>query len=242
MNKSKLLDRIQRGQILVEAAFGELTDAERNQTGTMEHWSAKDTLAHIAAWQSRWVSWLAPLADDKPFADEGPEPVEEEDRANAKIFAEFQPCSWEQIHAAYQTASRRILRLVALLSEEDSSTPRRFAWLKEQTLAARLSGTFYWHVQDHLARMFLARREPERAIKVAEEFSSQVGADEPARERGVAFYNLACYCALAGKSALAISNLKPAFSIYPELIELSKKDTDLDMLRGLAEFESVYQS
>ena len=142
MNKSKLLDRIRKGQIIVESAFGDLTEGERNQSGTMEHWSAKDTLAHTTAWQFRWVSWLAPLADDKPLAAEGPEPVEEEDQANSKIFAEYQPRPWEQIHMAYQTASRGILRVIPLLSEEDSSTPGPFSWLKDQTLAARLSGTF----------------------------------------------------------------------------------------------------
>ena len=242
MDKAKLLERIRKGQTFVENAFAELSDAERNQAGTMEHWSAKETLAHITAWQMRWVDWLSPLGEGKPLSEEGPAPVDDDNQANANIFAKNQGRSWDLVHADYQTASRRILRLGFLLSQHDISTPQRFAWLKEQTIAARLSGTFYWHVQAHLAYLFLDRKEPARAVKVAQEFSAQVGDDEPAKERGTARYNLACFCALAGKSEIALSNLKAALSIDPGLIELSKKDTDLDSLRGLGEFESVYRA
>jgi hypothetical protein len=241
VNKAKLLKRLAQGQTFVENAFAGLSDAERKKTGTMEHWSAKDTLAHITAWQMRWVDWLSPLGEGKPLGEAGPEPVEDENQANAKIFAKNQVRSWELVHSDYQTVSRQILRLGDLLSEQDYTMPQRFAWLKEQTLAARLSGTFYWHVQAHLAYLFVDRKEPARAVKVAEEFALQVGADEPAKERGTALYNLACFCALAGKSETALANLKTALTIHPELIELSKKDTDLDSLRGLAEFQSVYK-
>lgn len=240
MNKTKLLERIQKGQTFVEGAFAKLSDAERNQVGTLEQWLAKDTLAHITAWQTRWVDWLLPLGEGKPLDVEGPAPVEDDDRANAKIFAANQRRSWTQIHADYQNASRQILKLAALLSEEDLNAPPRFAWLEQQTLARRLSGTFYWHVQAHLAYLFVDRKEPARAFEIAEEFTAQVGADEAATERGTACYNLACFCALAGKPDMAIVNLKTALSLDPELIELSKKDTDLDSLRPLPEFQTVY--
>ena len=240
MDKAKLLERIQQGQAIVESAFAGLKDAERIEVGTLEKWAARDVLAHITAWQMRWVEWLSPLSEGKPLAEEGPEPVEDENQANAKIFAKNQGRSWDQIHSDYQTTSQQILRLAALLSEHDLNMPQRFAWLTDQTFASRLSGTFYWHVQAHLAYFFFDRKEPARAVEIAEKFAAQVGADEPAKERGTALYNLACFSALAGRSETALANLKTALSIYPELIELSKKDTDLDSLRGLAEFESVY--
>jgi hypothetical protein len=44
---------------------------------------------------------------------------------------------------------------------------------------------------------------------------------------------------LAGKPEMAISNLKTALSLDPELIELSKKDSDLDSLRALPEFQTA---
>jgi tetratricopeptide (TPR) repeat protein len=240
VDKTRLLERIRKGQIVVEEAFAGLKEAERNQVGTLEKWAAKDVLAHIAAWQLRWVAWLGPLGDGKPLAAEGPEPVEEDNQANARIFAKNQARSWDLVHGDYQTASRQILRLAPLLSEEDLNTPQRFAWLKDRTLARSLAATFYWHVQAHLAYLFVDRKEPARAVEIAEKFAAQVGADEPAAERGTALYNLACFCALAGRSDLALPNLKTALAIHPELIELSKKDTDLDSLRGLPEFKAIY--
>jgi hypothetical protein len=241
MDKTELLERIQKGQTFVEGAFAKLSDAERNQVGTLEQWLAKDTLAHITAWQTRWVDWLLPLGEGKPLDVEGPAPVEDDDRANAKIFAANQRRSWTEIHADYQNASRQILKLAALLSEEDLNAPPRFAWLEQQTLARRFSGTFYWHLQEHLARLFIKRKNPARALEIAEEFSRQVGADEPAADRAIALYNLACYAALMGRQEIAIPNLKTALSLDPKMIEWSKQDTDLDSLRGSPEFESVYQ-
>ena len=240
MDKAKLLERIQKGPGFVEGSLAELSDADRNRVGTLEHWAPKDVLAHIATWQMRWVNWLAPLEEGKLPADEGPAPMGEENQANARIFAENQARPWDLVHKDYQTVSRQILRLAGRLSGEDLNTPKRFPWLDDRTLARRLSTSFYWHVQAHLAQIFIDRKEAERAIRVAEDFASQVGPDEPAEDRGTGLYNLACYCALAGKSQLALSHLKTALSIYPGLIESSKTDTDLDSLRGLAEFRSIY--
>ena len=213
MNKAKLLERIQQGQTIVERTFADLSDAERNQAGTLEHWSAKDTLAHIAAWQTRWGDWLSPLGEGRPLSAENPPQVEDEDRANAEIFAANQNCSWAQIHANYQNASRQILKLAPLLSEEDLNSPPRFAWLKQETLARRFSGTFYWHIQEHLTRFFIERKNPARALEIAEEFSRLIGADDTPTDRGTALYNLACYAALTGRREIALANLKTALSL-----------------------------
>ena len=239
MDKSKLLELIQKGQGFVEGAFAGLSEAERNQVGTLEHWAAKDALAHITAWQMRWVEWLSPLGTGQPLDEAGLAQVDDNEE-NARIFALYQHRPWVQVHADYQGASAQILRLAAVLSEQDLNSPQRFAWLNGQTVARRLIGTFYWHVQAHLAYLFVDRKEPGRAVEIAEKFAVQVGDDEPAKDRGTARYNLACFCALAGEPDMAIANLKTALSLDPELIELSKTDTDLDSLRQLSAFKAMY--
>ena len=245
MDKSKLLERVRASQTIVEGAFAELSDAERNQAGTLAHWSAKDTLAHIAAWQTRWVDWLSPLSKGRPLSAENPpqvDQVDDENRANAEIFAANQHRSWAQIHTDYQNASRQILKLAALISEEDLNIPPRFAQHKQETLARRLVGTFYWHIQEHLTRFFIERKNPTRALEIAMEFSRQMGADDTAADRGTALYNLACYAALTGRRELALTNLKMALSLYPELIGWSKKDSDLEALREDSKFKALYAS
>jgi tetratricopeptide (TPR) repeat protein len=53
-------------------------------------------------------------------------------------------------------------------------------------------------------------------------------------------YNLACCEALAGKDADAIGHLRAALELAPEqLLELAKKDPDLDALRGEPEFQQL---
>jgi tetratricopeptide (TPR) repeat protein len=53
-------------------------------------------------------------------------------------------------------------------------------------------------------------------------------------------YNLACCEALAGRSADAIGHLQTALELAPEqLVELAKKDTDLDALRDEPGFQAL---
>jgi hypothetical protein len=47
---------------------------------------------------------------------------------------------------------------------------------------------------------------------------------------------------LTGRREIALTNLKTALSLYPELIEWSKKDSDLDSLREESEFKALYAS
>jgi hypothetical protein len=53
-------------------------------------------------------------------------------------------------------------------------------------------------------------------------------------------YNLTCCEALAGHKQDAIGHLRTSLELAPEqLVELAKKDTDLDALRDEAEFQQL---
>lgn len=243
MNKAKLIERLLLGRKFVEVAFAELSDAEKNQVGTMEHWAPKDALVHMTSWQKCWLNWLEPIANAKDPDLGGPGAgISDENAANADTFTANQHRPWREISDESQRVFDRALAFVNLLSEEDIADPQRFPGLKGRPFWKSVSGNFYWHVQVHLGNMYIARGQIERGTQVVRAFADQVGADEPASERGETIYNLACFYSLAGLREQAIGQLKRALALNPGLIEWSKQDSDLDPLRADSDFQALYQS
>ena len=95
MDRAKLLERFEKGHALLEATLRSLYAAHPNEKGTLDQWSVKDTLAHITAWQSKWVDWLRPLGVGKELDPEGPPHLtESEDEVNPGIFTQNQARPW----------------------------------------------------------------------------------------------------------------------------------------------------
>lgn len=55
----------------------------------------------------------------------------------------------------------------------------------------------------------------------------------------IAHYNLACYCALAGKKDRALDHLEIALDIHPDYLESIRSETDFDSLHGDDRFMSL---
>ncbi len=243
MNRAKLLERFKNGNALLESTLVELHAAYPEEVGTLERWSVKDTLAHIVAWQTRWVDWLGPVAQGKPLDENGPRHLNysdaEENERNAQIFEEYKGRSWDDVLAESRRVYARFLELVPLMSEDDFANPQRFAWSSGRPFWRRMTGTFYWHPQGHVMEACLARGETERGMQVASSFAHQARDDETTEEQAGALYNLACFYARVGKSREAIATLKPAFLLNPDLMDWCKQDHDLDSLRDLPEFREL---
>ncbi len=243
MNRTKLLDRFRNGNTLLESTLIALHAAHPDQNGTPEHWSVKDTLAHIVAWQERWVDWLEPLAQGGTVDENGPRHLNytdaEENERNAQIFQENKTRTWEDLLAEARRVYARFLELIPLLSDDDLTRPDRFAWSQGRPFWRRMTGTFYWHPQAHVLEACLGLGETERGMEVASNFAHQGRDDETTEERAGALYNLACFYARLGKTREAIATLKPAFSLNPDLMDWCKQDHDLDALRDLPEFREL---
>jgi hypothetical protein len=60
--------------------------------------------------------------------------------------------------------------------------------------------------------------------------------------QGLVDYNFACLLSLSGDQLQALTTLKNALELNPELIEWSKEDPDLAALRGLDDYQALYQA
>src|SRR5512135_1740577 len=90
--KQRLLHHLQQAHHFQQTFSAELGPAGRAEIGTLEHWSAKDLIAHTTAWQSRFTqAWQAAARGETPIA------LEEVDRVNNQTFEANQKRSWDQI-------------------------------------------------------------------------------------------------------------------------------------------------
>ncbi|MDX1435653.1 MAG: ClbS/DfsB family four-helix bundle protein [Anaerolineales bacterium] len=215
-----------------------LTPEEKAAYGSFEHWSAKDLLAHIAAWKLLLGQNIAALADGKP-----PRQPLEDDRENEIIFRKNQAMDWVEVTANLDHANGLLVRQIQAMDEASLAATDSFPWSPGRPLWRSIVGTGYIHPILHLSEHALEKGDLDYAsdlnIQMADSLS-QIN-DSPDWQ-GMVKYNLACYFALTGQKQIAIETLKSALTLNPEMSEWSRQDTDLQSLHGDEAFEALYTS
>ena len=150
------------------------------------------------------------------------------DRTQAEIVAEG-----DRAHADF-------VALIRSLPEDDLAQPGRFSDQEARSLAEQILGNGFEHPVFHYADVLSAPRR----------FDQRHAAVCRPRGRGCrlagtiwqARYNLACFYALSGQIEPALSELREALRLRPDLIEWSKQDPDLAVLRAEPAYQALYQS
>jgi len=217
-----------------ERALFELMDASvRDAPRTIGEWSAKDLLAHLAAWRAveaerlrtGWHDRQADTAGDTGGGADGE--GESEDEANARIQAERSAWPWDRVAAAAETSIDELEAAIVATSAETLA--------RSENLVAGIGANGANHAIAHLGdaagvagpaaapgfRAFEARIE---AIIVRGRI--------PDRDVGVMLYNLACNAALTGRADEARRLLRDALRRRPDLFELAVEDADLVTIRA----------
>jgi len=120
------------------------------------HWSIKDVIAHLRAWQQRSIARLdAALLDREPEFPKWPtaiDPDSEEspDRVNAWIYETYRERPWSSVHQDWREGFLRVLELGEAISERDLLDAERYPWMRHYPLALVLLGTYEHHHLDHL--------------------------------------------------------------------------------------------
>lgn len=230
----RLLGRAREAQAAWAAG---LPEAEQSAVGTPDRWAPKDELAHITFWQQITAERLT-------VARSGGQPPDTSDfqALNDRTFAEQRDTPWAQVLASAEQAYATLAERVRALDGALLADPGRFEWTGGQPLAASVLGNGFWHPLEHIARSYHARGEPGRAADLLE----NAVLHEPAlaalpHDHGAALYNLACFYTTTGQPERALPLLPEALRLRPDLVEWSKQDADLDVLRDLPAFQALYQ-
>jgi tetratricopeptide (TPR) repeat protein len=196
-----------------------LSDEERSAVGTPEQWSAKDVIAHIAAWKERAAQVLTALRSGEP----GPG-FDGLDRINARIFEAHRDLPWSDVLS-------RSAQWYGFLREQTDTTPDDVLIAPEESdqhdepVWWFVVGAGYNHSLGHLAEYYIGRGDTTYAIEMQEEGAKHLlPLDEGPEWQGRVHYGLAIYYAAVSQTGRAIDALRRAFRLHPALVERAKQD------------------
>jgi hypothetical protein len=233
--KDILLRLLERTFEEEQTLVAKLSKEQRLASGSLEQWSAKDLIAHIAYWKQRRAQSIAASADE-PLLSEG-----QENKINAQVFEENRNLMWEKVLANSKQAYDLLVQAVKSVPN-DALGNTHLAWQDGRPLWRIIAVYGCTHPISHLAEHFHERGDSQSATRIWEEFEGWlVQLDDSSSWRGLVQYNLACQYALSGQPDVAICRLRESLQLNPDLTEWSRQDPDFAALRDHPRFRSLYQ-
>jgi hypothetical protein len=150
-SKEQLLNEIRTRHKWLEEKIAGIPRDVFLEPRTVGAWSVKDTIAHVTAWEKKFLSWYRDgLAGNK---------VDMPDwrvrgtlgAINRRIFEENLSRDFDDVLADFAATYRQVLSTIESISEEDIFTPGRFAWTGKRKLLDYIWGNTAGHYAEHLA-------------------------------------------------------------------------------------------
>jgi uncharacterized protein (TIGR03083 family) len=146
MTKRELIKAIRKGRAEFEVALAGLTPEQMTARGAEGGWSVKDTLGHVAVWESRLVTILYSI-------ERGVAPkvirAAEVDKFNAESLAEQRDRPLERVLADFHAVHAQLLKRLEAVPERDLFDPSRFGWMEGEPLARMVAGDTFEHYAEH---------------------------------------------------------------------------------------------
>ena len=235
--KQAVLELLERAHELQHDWIAGLDAAERQAAGAPDQWAARDILSHIAFWQQEQADRVAAAR-----RGERPRELGDDDSVNGEVFEQRRAWPWERVAAEAERAYASLAAEVRAANDELLTDAKQLPWPAERPLWSSVLGNGFDHVFEHVARFYAARDDLVRASATQERMAAQPAlANLPGRQ-AVAIYNVACFYATTGQPERALPRLAEAFRLDSGIVDWSKQDSDLDSLRGRADFQALYES
>ena len=233
--KNQLLDLLNKSQQSELRFISDLNEEERAMSGTAQDWAVKDEIAHVAAWKAITSERFRAF-----MAGEEPQDYDGLDAFNDELFQRHKEDSWQEVQDFHERAYQELIEQVQLITENDLLDGQRYDWLRGRSFWRRMLHTGYFHPQGHIAFYYSNQGDKDRGNQLMEEITNTLlTLDESPQWQGQSIYNLGCFYAQTGEKEKAIENLERAFSFGQDLIEWSKKDTDLDGIRDEPGYQAL---
>jgi tetratricopeptide (TPR) repeat protein len=236
----RVLALLARGQADQDTLAVRLSPEERASRGELHNWSPKDHVAHNNFWRQDAITRLQAALDGSEPPD-----TERDDKQtlmlNDRVFKEQRETPWEQLVGETERLRAETVVLVQRLSPDDLSQRNRYPWQRGGSLETLVLVNWYDHPAEHWADVYLSRHEVDRALELRQAVAITVRelfAHDP-KMQSYMVYKLGGYSARSGRSEQAIGAIREALTLNPSLSEQVRKDTDLDPLRALPEFQAL---
>jgi tetratricopeptide (TPR) repeat protein len=232
--KRKALGLLERAYKEEQAFVQRLSDEERFTVGTPEQWSAKDTIAHIAAWKERAVQELTAMASGEPGPD-----FDGYDQINARIFKKHQDFAWSEVLNKSRQVHRLLQEQTEAMPNDVLTDTRALDWYGEpiwQLIVVRGCT----HPLHHLAQRYIERGNADYATRIQEEATDLLlQLDDDSVWQSYVHYGLANHYAGLGQTEKTINELREAFRLNPDLIERSRENPSFASVQEDTEYRSL---
>jgi len=233
--KSQLVGLLQSAYEAEQIYLASLTQSERLRVGQPNHWSPKDILAHIAEWKAIMVNRLKAYLQDQ----DGPT-YPDTDARNAEIFQDHRARSWTEVAAMLERSYAALLAEVQVVSDSQLLAPARFAWQRGDPLFVRIPFNAYVHPLSHIAQLYAERGDRLSGDGLVETMTrGMFTLDEAPRCQARWTYTRACYYAIVQDKSKALTGLRQAFALRPDLIARSQEDSSLQSLWNDPEYRAL---
>jgi tetratricopeptide (TPR) repeat protein len=158
-----------------------------------------------------------------------PPPRVDDDTQNAIIYQAYRDRPAAEILSDARQSWDRIAAAIEACSDEDLMKPHPHG--PERTISDSGPANA-GHLGNHLMFWYLElgdEASAEAAVRWAYELETAAAAD--AKARAYASYNLACFYGRVGSADRAVPLLRESFEAAPDLVDLARKDPDLDRIR-----------
>lgn len=231
----KLLYIIEHGKDAERTFIANLTDEQRSSVGTYEKWCAKDVLAHSTYWQDQRTTRVVALASGEGL----PALPSSYEQANTECFERYCNSSWDEVQAYAEQTHTQLVNAIRSLDEDVLAGPSPDS--EGRTLWEEIVGVGYTHPLFHMAEYYSEHGQRQKASQLWQEWGKLVAPlDDSSEWQGLVHYNMACSLALSGSRDQALSELRQALELRPNLKALSKQDPDLNSLQSMPEYKVLY--
>jgi hypothetical protein len=210
--------------------FAMLTQEQRDASGTIGQWSARDVLAHLAAWRAIEARRLQATVRGEPYPADDPSVHERIDDSNATLYAERAAWTWEMVDAAADASVRELAAAIELSSHD--------VLCECEDTVTGIGSNGANHAMAHLsdiARLAEDAGGQKRYRQFTQEVETVLARRHlRPRDTGVMLYNIACHHGVTGELDEARRLLRLAFTFRPQLRESAKDDPDLASLPDAA--------
>jgi hypothetical protein len=149
-NKLELLNAVRSAFTELEAVVAHIPENQLSVSGAGDDWTLKDTVAHIAFWQSSLVDRIEAALHHRPVDPPPDISPAEVDRLNRQAVEASRARSWAEVHADLRRSLQSLLHLVESLPEEELFAPHRFQEIERAPLWRAIAGETYAHYQEHI--------------------------------------------------------------------------------------------
>jgi hypothetical protein len=166
---TEIIEKLDAAREQLDKVVGGLSEAQIATASTVEDWSVKDHIAHLAVWAKGMVALLhkEPRWEAMGLSMEYVKTSPGYDAMNALIYEQYRHHTWSQVHALFAETHQAIKDTLPGMTEADLQQPytnyqpqpgKRFQY----PVVEWVIGNTYEHYLEHLP-WILARIERDRA-------------------------------------------------------------------------------